>query len=77
MWHPATEARRLVPADLPDAWVRATHRNRWTGARVFLLSIPVALPSPVAAELVWIRMIVGRLRPIRRKATSPAGGPAH
>ncbi len=66
VWRHATAGHRLVPAELPAEWIRATEWQQWLGVGVFVVSMPVALLSPLAAELVWIAMVFGRM--VRHRA---------
>ena len=56
-WH-ASHRRRLVRSDLSPAIVRLRFNRTLGGAFVFLLSIPVALWRPIAAEVVWSVFLV-------------------
>lgn len=52
-WWYATHGRRLVRKDLERPVVRLRFYRTLAGAGLFLLSIPLALFQPVAAEFVW------------------------
>ncbi|HTP54794.1 MAG TPA: TMEM175 family protein [Thermoplasmata archaeon] len=69
IWRHATRGHRLVDPTLPDEWIRGTELNQAAVVAVFLASMPVALLSPVTAELVWIVMVFVR---IHRRAPRPA-----
>jgi hypothetical protein len=56
-WH-ASHGRRLVRSDLPPQVVRLRFYRTLGGAFVFLLSIPLALWRPIAAEIVWSVFLV-------------------
>jgi uncharacterized membrane protein len=56
-WH-ASHGRRLVSGDLSRAIVRLRFFRTLGGAFVFLVSIPIALWRPVAAEIVWSVFLV-------------------
>jgi hypothetical protein len=56
-WH-ASHGRRLVRSDLSPEIVRLRFYRTLGGAFVFLLSIPVALWRPIAAEIVWSVFLV-------------------
>ena len=51
-WH-ASRGRRLVRSDLSPEIVRLRFYRTLGGTLVFLLSIPIALWRPIAAEIVW------------------------
>ena len=56
-WH-ASHGRRLVRSDLSPRIVRLRFYRTLGGAFVFLLSIPIALWRPIAAEIVWSLFLV-------------------
>jgi uncharacterized membrane protein len=56
-WH-ASHGRRLVRSDLSPAIVRLRFYRTLGGTVVFLLSIPIALWRPIAAEIVWSVFLV-------------------
>ncbi len=56
-WH-ASHGRRLVRSDLSPQLVRLRFYRTLGGTFVFLLSIPVALWQPIAAEIVWSVFLV-------------------
>ena len=56
-WH-ASHRRRLVRSDLSPEIVRLRFYRTLGGTLVFLLSIPIALWRPVAAETVWSLFLV-------------------
>jgi uncharacterized membrane protein len=56
-WH-ASHGRRLVRSDLSPQIVRLRFYRTLGGALVFLLSIPIALWRPIAAEIVWSVFLV-------------------
>ncbi len=56
-WH-ASHGRRLVRSDLSPQVVRLRFYRTLGGAFVFLLSIPIALWRPIAAEIVWSVFLV-------------------
>lgn len=57
-WWYAIDGRRLVSRDLPVGAVRLRFYRTVSGAVVFLVSIPIALWNPPAAEIVWIAFLV-------------------
>ena len=53
LWRWATTDRRLVPSDVSDDWIR---ERTWFGAVVaigFAVTAPIALVSPVLAQIAW------------------------
>jgi uncharacterized membrane protein len=56
-WH-ASHGRRLVRSDLSPDIVRLRFYRTLGGTFVFLLSIPIALWRPVAAEIIWSVFLV-------------------
>ncbi len=56
-WH-ASHRRRLVRSDLSPEVVRLRFYRTLGGTFVFLLSIPIALWRPIAAEIVWSVFLV-------------------
>ncbi len=56
-WH-ASHRRRLVRSDLSPQVVRLRFYRTLGGTFVFLLSIPIALWRPIAAEIVWSVFLV-------------------
>ena len=56
-WH-ASHRHRLVRSDLSSEIVRLRFYRTLGGAFVFLLSIPIALWRPVAAEIIWSVFLV-------------------
>jgi uncharacterized membrane protein len=56
-WH-ASHGGRLVRSDLSPAIVRLRFYRTLGGAFVFLVSIPIALWSPIAAEIIWSVFLV-------------------
>ncbi len=56
-WH-ASHERRLVRRDLSPQVVRLRFYRTLGGTLVFLLSIPIALCRPIAAEIVWSVFLV-------------------
>ena len=56
-WH-ASHGRRLVRSDLSPEIVRLRFYRTLGGTFVFLLSIPIALWRPIAAEIVWSVFLV-------------------
>ena len=52
-WWYATHRRRLVRRGLEQRIVRLRFYRTLAGAALFLLSIPIALWQPIAAEIVW------------------------
>lgn len=56
-WH-ASRGRRLVRSDLSPEIVRQRYYRTLGGALVFLLSIPIALWSPIIAEIIWSLFLV-------------------
>jgi uncharacterized membrane protein len=56
-WH-ASHGRRLVRRDLSPEVVRNRFYRTLGGTLVFLLSIPIALWQPIAAEIVWSVFLV-------------------
>ena len=56
-WH-ASHGRRLVRSDLSPEIVRLRFYRTLGGTVVFLLSIPIALWRPIAAEIVWSVFLV-------------------
>ncbi len=56
-WH-ASHGRRLVRSDLSPQLVRLRFYRTLGGTFVFMLSIPVALWQPIAAEIVWSVFLV-------------------
>ncbi len=56
-WH-ASHGRRLVRSDLSPQIVRLRFYRTVGGALVFLLTIPIALWRPIAAEVVWSVFLV-------------------
>src|SRR5258708_1526278 len=56
-WH-ASHGRRLVRSDLSPQLVRLRFYRTLGGTFVFLLSIPIALWQPIAAEIVWSVFLV-------------------
>jgi uncharacterized membrane protein len=61
IWRHATHDHRLVDPSLPPEWIRGTELNQAAVVAVFLASMPVALLSPITAELVWIVMVFVRI----------------
>jgi len=56
-WH-ASHGRRLVRRDVSREIVRNRFYRTLGGTLVFLLSIPIALWQPIAAEIVWSVFLV-------------------
>jgi hypothetical protein len=56
-WH-ASHGRRLVRSDLSPDVVRLRFYRTLGGTLVFLLSIPIALWRPIAAEIIWSVFLV-------------------
>jgi uncharacterized membrane protein len=56
-WH-ASHGRRLVTRDLSPRIIRLRFYRTLAGAAVFLLSIPIALWRPIAAEIIWSIFLV-------------------
>lgn len=56
-WH-ASHGRRLVRSDLSPEIVRLRFYRTLGGTFVFLVSIPIALWRPIAAEIVWSVFLV-------------------
>jgi uncharacterized membrane protein len=56
-WH-ASHGRRLVRSNLSPEIVRLRFYRTLGGTLVFLLSIPIALWRPIAAEIVWSVFLV-------------------
>ncbi|MFY9716787.1 MAG: TMEM175 family protein [Thermoplasmata archaeon] len=70
IWRHATHGHRLVDPSLPEEWIRGMELNQAAVVAVFLVSMAVALLSPITAELVWIVMVFVRIhrrtpRPVR------------
>ena len=57
-WSYASHGRRLVRSDLSPQVVRLRFYRTLGGTFVFLLSIPIALWRPIAAEIVWSVFLV-------------------
>jgi uncharacterized membrane protein len=57
-WWYASNGRRLVRSDLSPQVVRLRFYRTLGGTFVFLLSIPIALWRPIAAEIVWSVFLV-------------------
>jgi uncharacterized membrane protein len=57
-WWYASHGRRLVRSDLSPQVVRLRFYRTLGGTFVFLLSIPIALWRPIAAEIVWSVFLV-------------------
>jgi uncharacterized membrane protein len=57
-WWYASHGRRLVRSDLSPQIVRLRFYRTLGGSFVFLLSIPIALWQPIAAEIVWSVFLV-------------------
>jgi len=57
-WWYASHRRRLVRSDLSPQVVRLRFYRTLGGTFVFLLSIPIALWRPIAAEIVWSVFLV-------------------
>ncbi len=57
-WWYASHGRRLVRSDLSPQVVRLRFYRTLGGTLVFLLSIPIALWRPIAAEIVWSVFLV-------------------
>ena len=53
MWWYAIHGRRLVPKDLDQRVIRLRFSRTLGGAALFLLSIPIAIWRPLAAEILW------------------------
>jgi uncharacterized membrane protein len=53
LWLWATRRRRLVSADVSDDWIEERTWFGWVPAVAFLVSIPLALVSPILAQLSW------------------------
>lgn len=73
VWRYSTRDHRLVRPSLPAAWIRATEQSRLAGVVVFFASVPVAFAAPLVSELMWVLMIVGIRRIVRRPLPVPAG----
>jgi uncharacterized membrane protein len=56
-WH-ASHRRRLVRSDLSPGIVRLRYYRTLGGTLIFLLSIPIALWQPIAAEIAWSVFLV-------------------
>ena len=71
-WH-ASRGRRLVRSDLSPEIVRQRYYRTLGGALVFLLSIPIALWSPIVAEIVWSLFLVSIFLVLRGAPSTPHG----
>jgi len=59
IWRHSTRGHRLVERSLPPEWIRVAEGDQLRLIGVFVVSIPIALVSPLLAEFVWIAMIFG------------------
>jgi uncharacterized membrane protein len=66
LWVYATRSRRLVDPKLPEYEIRHVRQRGQLNAAVFLISIPLALISPLVAYAAWVtvfplRMLLWRI----------------
>src|SRR3954447_11839145 len=66
LWHYATSNHRLVDPDLSLRLIRFYTLRTFSTTAVFLLSIPIALVSTLAAELSWFGLLLPTLYLLRR-----------
>lgn len=62
IWRHATAQHRLVDPSLPDEWIRFAERETALRVLVFGASFVVAFVLPLAAEFIWVLVLVGRHR---------------
>jgi uncharacterized membrane protein len=74
IWRHASRGRRLIRRSIPEAWVRVTEENRLFNVVVFASSVGLAFVSPLAAELLWIGMILGFGRHVVRRVPKGLDG---
>jgi uncharacterized membrane protein len=69
LWVYATRGRRLVDPKLPEYEIRHVRQRSQLNAAVFLISIPLALITPVLAYAAWLSVFPLRmlLRTIHRR----------
>jgi uncharacterized membrane protein len=69
LWLYATRGRRLVDPKLPEHEIRHVRQRGQLNSAVFLISIPLALISPVLALVAWVSVFPLRmlLRTIHRR----------
>jgi uncharacterized membrane protein len=84
LWVYSTQARRLVDPKLPEHEIRHVRQRSQLSGAVFLISIPLALISPVLAFVAWgalfpMRLLLGVIhrRELARKTPGahPQSGP--
>jgi uncharacterized membrane protein len=75
IWRHATAGHRLVRPSLPREWIAVTHSDELAVVGIFGISILVAFVSPLACELIWILMIMGRGRRLVLRPRPPRPKP--
>ncbi|HJV03844.1 MAG TPA: TMEM175 family protein [Actinomycetota bacterium] len=72
LWIYATRGHRLVDPRLPEVEIRHVRQRSLVNGVVFLISIPLALVSPVLAYAAWASLIPIRfaIRAVHRRETA-------